>query len=160
MENQTHLSPPWEGLERKLAALFALDKEVSVEAKFSDAAKDIDIRVDNPAKAEALGELLPCEVEFGNVKVAVNVIPCNKSSVASLLRTAFAGNLALKGVTVVKDMTFAEFEPRAVQFWNDDFGTPHGVSTALLETLASETLTGPAMQGVAITSAYIDKEHE
>lgn len=158
MENQTHLSPPWEGLQRKLAALFAQDSEVTVESTFAADKKHIDVRVDNPAKAGALGYLLPEKVEFGNVRVVIDVIPAKKPSVASLLRAAFVGNPALKGVTVVKDMTFAEFEPRAVQFWNDDFGNPHGVSTALMETLASETLTGPAMQGVAITSAYIDKE--
>lgn len=164
MEKQVTISAPWEAHKRKLEALFAQDSEVTVEATFTAEERHIAIRVENPAKAEALGYLLPTEVEFGNVKVAINVIPANKPTVASLLRTAFAGNPALKGVTVVKGafdtnaVTYAEFEPRVVQYWNDDLSNPHGVTTTLMETLAADVLTGPGAEGATITSAYIDKE--
>lgn len=150
MEKQVKLSTPWATHERKLKALFAKDPEVHVEGVFTDEEKHIDIRVDSPAKGEALALLLPEEVDFGGVKVAINVVPANKATVASLLKTAFAGSPALEdvselpGVFDTNTLTYAEFAPTVVQYWNDDLSSPHGVTTTLFQDLAKDLLTGVA----------------
>ena len=157
------LSTPWAAYARKVQALFLGDEEVTVTWVLKEDEKHVDVRVRNAAKAEALGYLLPCEVDFGAVKVAVNVTPENdeneeKPRAASLLRTAFAGNPVLERVTVVKGDaakfggTYAEFRFGGEQFWNGDLSNPKGRTTMLYQDLASEVLTGEGMGGVLITT--------
>lgn len=153
------LSSPWAEHASKIKALFARDPQVTVSGDFEGEEKSITVRVANALKAEAIAELLPTSVNFGNVRVEIAVVPANDPApIKSLLVSAFAGNPALERVTETRDAhgypaIYAEFAPNVAQFWNDDMGNPQGVSSFLLADVAREVLTGEAMQGTPITTA-------
>lgn len=139
------LSSPWETLARKFKALFDGDDEVTVTPDFRNENRTIRIFVNNSAKAAALEKIVPSEFSLGNVVVAVAVVPGNSAdTIGATLRTAFAGNPNFAGVTEIRPegcantVTYAEFSPEVVQFWNDDLGNPHGVTSTLFAALASE----------------------
>lgn len=143
----TRLSPPWVTFRKELAALFAEDPEVFVEAApGNDTA--ILVRVcGNPAKADALGKLLPSERDFGGTKVTISVTPDNDTSTEAIVRTAFAGNPALVEVDTYTDalghpVTYAFFAPVAEQYYNDDASHPDGLTTRLVQDIARDALTG------------------
>lgn len=140
-----NLSPPWETLARKFKALFDGDDEVTVSLDVRDENRTIRIVVNNLAKAAALERIVPPEFSLGNVVVAVAVVPGNSAdTIGTTLRNAFAGNPNFVGVTEIRPdgctntVTYAEFSPEVVQFWNDDLGNPRGVTSTLFATLASE----------------------
>lgn len=145
--NQAKLSPPWADYYNQLRELFANDREVTIDTA-PDNDKAVLVRVTgNPAKADALGKLLPPAVEFGGVKVTIAVVPDNEISLEGLIRTAFAGNAALSDVVTSTDafgtpVTYALFAPRAVQYFNDDISHPEGRTTRLLQDVARNVLTG------------------
>ena len=156
--NNLDLSSPWETLARKYKALFAGDAEVTVTPDFRGDNRTIRIYVNNAAKAAALEKIVPKEVALGNVKVAVAVIPGNDTeTIAATLRTAFAGNTAFSRVTEIRPqgcintITYAEFEPSVVQFWNDDLGNPRGITSELFANIAYDCLDADC--GATFTTA-------
>lgn len=137
-----NLSSPWLTYYHKLQALFNRDPEVTVvldEDKY-----EIKLFVDNAAKADALTQLLPEEVVFGNVTLTVTVVPSNKVTPAiALFQQAFKGNPALaytKTVTGVGDVPFSYvvFDKTVVQFFNDDMSDVDGKCSTLYQDIAKE----------------------
>jgi hypothetical protein len=136
------LSAPWVIYANKVAALFDGDQEVEVE--YDNDAREVTIRVANATKADAISKLFPEEVEFGNVKLYIEVVPANEDqSNAALFRRAFAGNLNVADVVtvdgvLVNDPTYVVFEPEVVQFYSDNGGDINGLTSTLYETIAKE----------------------
>ena len=141
---QLKLSTPWDTLARKMQAIFDGDDEVTVTPDFRGDNRVIRIYVASPAKAVALGRLLPGEIALGSVKVTIAVVSVNgEPTVAALMRTAFAGNPNVARVTEVpmrdgSEATYVEFKPEVAQFWNDDLSNPGGVTSGLLADFAKE----------------------
>ena len=142
-KEKVSLSSPWVLYYRKLQAFFEQDPEVEVklEEQYEPA---IHIYVDNAKKAEALEELLPEEMNFGNIKVPVIVIPSNnQTSKLDLLKIALEGNDAVVDIETIEGVftnpiSYIVFEKEVVQYYADDLGDLHGVNSTLYQDLAKE----------------------
>lgn len=143
MEKDLKLGTPWAIYAGRVEKLFAADNAVEVEYD-NDACK-LTLRVDGQGKAEAIERLLPSTVDYGNVKLAIEVVPSNgEISEAEAFRVAFAGNPALvdviEGCGLVGDIDFALFAPEAVQLHEDDISEYGGITTLTVKELAESVL--------------------
>ena len=139
------LISPWVDYYRKLEALFAEDPGVKV--LLNNKHPEIKILVEDGGKAEALQELLPMNVTYGNVNVAVTVVPANAKALGDALvdkiQKAFEGNEALVGIYSVEGIfanpiNYVVFKPKVVQYFNDDLSDAHGIRSTLYQELAKE----------------------
>lgn len=147
-EYNLNLCPPWIIYFQKLDALFGKDPDIHIGFDEHDDCK-INIRVDRPSKAEALRQLLPSEVFFGNVKVTVCVIPANAMNRGriNLIAAAFEGNPIYDGVVnydqttpMMGDNYYVMFKKKVAQFYGDNLGDPNGNMSFLYRDLAEEIL--------------------
>ena len=131
------LTAPWYEHQKKLAAMFELDEEVSVSpvsdaAPENDYSKNISVMVSNHAKAAALGKILKKSVEFGGVTLNVTVVDVSaEETPAELAKAAFAYNRMVHDVRTDTDAAGAEhtyviFESDVMQFFNDDLSDYQG----------------------------------
>ena len=157
MNRKLGLSAPWDECARKATALFEGDDEVTIVADYRNPDdRKIKFYVNNAAKADALGKLLPPEYKFGNVVVKIEIDPGNAAeSPATIAKAAFAGNPnvagIVEGVVGPNPVVFAEFNPDVVQYWNDNLGNPAGIQTALMEDIAKSVLRADC--GIVFTTA-------
>ena len=90
--------PPWTIIMRKFEALFDGDPQIACNCDFSGSTPSIVLACNNGDKVAALLQILPTEVNFGNVtlKVAVDGTPSNHAftSKVELFDTVFKGNPA------------------------------------------------------------------
>jgi len=141
MSKKTKLSPPWIIFYRELEVLFGGDPGITI--KYDEKKNIVELYVENENKADALTQLLPEEKYFGNVVVKIKVIPANtlKSKKVSLFEDAFAGNSAFSfaesvGGLYTNDIDYIVFQPKIVQFYDDDLGDFHGLKTTLYQDIA------------------------
>lgn len=138
------LSPPWWEYYHKLYALFGQDPEIHMN--FEDDDKVIKMYVDNPAKAEGLAKIIPSEMDFGNVKVTINVIPSDKAeSMEQVYKTIFNGNPVFSDAVEVDEpglphMCYIVFKPEIVQFYDDNLCDLNGNMTTLHQDIAGDVL--------------------
>lgn len=139
------LSSPWVQYATKVSKLFERDPNVAVE--FDNEAMELKLLVEGQTKASAIDDLLPDEVEFGNVTLKVIVIPANSENPRiDLVRKAFEGNPIVEGIHTVADIPLLEgnsyvvFKPEVVQFFVDDLGEYDGVTSTLYENIAEEIM--------------------
>lgn len=151
------LAAPWQILLSEIKALFKGDPEIEI-AVTGDYA--IEIRAATQTKADALAQLLPPSYHFGNVTVAITVIPGNAKgeSTGSIARDAFAGNAAVTDIADVSvpgggRFTYVLFKPEIVQFYNDDLSSL-GLCTTFYAAIAQDTLLEPT--GVFYCTAPLD----
>ena len=139
------LISPWVDYSRKLEALFSGDPGVKV--LLNNRHPEIKILVEDGEKAEALQELLPMNVTYGNVNVAITVVPANGKTLSAgrvdKVQKAFEGNEALAGIYSVEGIfanpiNYVVFKPWVVQYFNDDLSDAHGVRSTLYQELAKE----------------------
>ena len=104
-------------------------------------------------------KILPKEITFGGItlKVAVDGTPSNRAftNKKELFEVAFSGNPAFAyAVSPVDDgynwfsMVYVVFNNTVVQFFADNLNDCHGIISTLYQDIATELLTGPAVQGV------------
>lgn len=162
MEERLTLVSPWVNFKKEIEVLFARDMEVDVE--FVDGEeKVIMLRVDNYTKAEALKRIMPKEKTFGNVVVRIEVIPANTPDDWSVLDTfgeAFKMNCAFHGVkesaTPFGTFRYVMFDPKVVQYQNDDIGDANRIKSTLYQEIAKDVFADTA-QGVHFcTSRYYE----
>lgn len=151
--------PPWTIAIRKLEALFDGDPQIAFNCDFTGVQPVVVLSCNNGDKVAALDQILPEEVNFGNVslKVAVDGTPSNRTftSKVELFDTAFKGNpVYAYSVCPAEEgyqwigTTYVVFNNCVVQFAADNLNDCHGVISTLYETIADELLTGPATEGV------------
>ena len=151
--------PPWTIAIRKLEALFDGDPQIAFNCDFAGVQPVVVLSCNNGDKVAALDQILPEEVNFGNVslKVAVDGTPSNRAftSKVDLFDTAFKGNpVYAYSVCPAEEgyqwigTTYVVFNNCVVQFAADNLNDCHGVISTLYETIADELLTGPATEGV------------
>lgn len=143
MENTFKMVSPWVEYYRKVETLFKQDPAVTT--MFDEDKKEILLYVNGAVKADALSQLLPTEVEFGNVIVKIKVIPANDNrQPIDLIRDAFSGNKALEDIFIAhvasNDFNFVIFRKEVVQYWNDNLGDAHGIRSTLYQELAKEVI--------------------
>ncbi len=139
------LSPPWITFYREVQAMFKNDPDVKV--MFNDTDDSVNVYVEDPDKADAISQVLIPEKEFGNVKVAVNVVPANNTELLGdsnlpLFQRVFKGNSALAFTTEEQlglwTMAYVVFKPEIVQFFNDDLSDVHGLASMLYADIAKD----------------------
>lgn len=139
MEN-VKLSPPWDEYVKKITHLFEQDDDIHICNKD----RELDIYVDNTDKYEALTHLFPEEKVFGNVSLAIKIIPANEKekTTRDYIKNLFKGNCAVTNIEDVSvgtnTMTFIEFEKVIVQYYNDNLADLHGNRTTVMEQIARE----------------------
>lgn len=151
--------PPWTIVIRKFEALFDGDPLIACNCNFSGAEPSIVLACGNGDKTAALQQILPDEIDFGNVKLKVMVdgTPSNKAftSKVELFETAFKGNPAFAYAVCPAEegymwigTTYVVFKNCVVQFAADNLNDCHGIISTLYQDIAEELLRGPATQGV------------
>ena len=151
--------PPCTIAIRKLEALFDGDPQIAFNCDFTGVQPVVVLSCNNGDKVAALDQILPEEVNFGNVslKVAVDGTPSNRTftSKVELFDTAFKGNpVYAYSVCPAEEgyqwigTTYVVFNNCVVQFAADNLNDCHGIISTLYETIADELLTGPATEGV------------
>lgn len=135
------LSSPWMEYYRKLEAMFQYDEDIHLV--MDNDQPEIKIFVDNPVKADALAKLLPVEKEFGNVKLAITVIPADiEATKLNLLKWAFSGNPVLNYIlpsdTPFGTFNYVVFSKEVVQYFNDNMRDLNGNTSTLYESLARD----------------------
>ena len=158
-DTRLKILPPCTIVIRKLQALFDGDPQIAFNCDFSGVHPTVTLACNNGDKVAALLQILPQEVNFGNVtlNVIVDGIPSNRAftSKVELFDTAFKGNPAYAYSTCPAEegymwigTTYVVFNNCVVQFAADNLNDCHGVISTLYETIATELLTGPATTGV------------
>ena len=135
-------APPWITFVSELEQMFKYDAEVHVV--YDNDEKEVKLWVDSAPKAAALMELLPSEKTFGNVTLAVTIVPANGTTPvnkADLFRAAFKGNGAFAFAKTIlgvftNDMTYVVFKNRVVQYWDDNLGDIYGQRSTLYQEIA------------------------
>ena len=158
-EPRLKILPPWTIVIRKFEALFDGDPQIACNANFSGAEPSIVFACNNGDKVAALQQILPEEIDFGNVKltVAVDGVPSNRAftSKVELFDVAFKGNPAYAySICPAEEgymwigTTYVVFKNYVVQFAADNLNDCHGIISTLYQTIAEELLTGEATAGV------------
>ena len=103
------------------------------------------------SKADALAQLLPSEVVFGNIKVKIVVKPSNEGgNVRAWIVAAFSSNPYFVEATHIEPSKlspggdYALFAPEAVQFWADSLFNPNGLVTQTIEDLVKDVFVDNA----------------
>lgn len=142
-EVKTELSPPWIEHARKIYALFRHDPQITVV--YDSDKPEVRLLVSDRAKAQALTDLLPSSKKFGNVELAITVVPPNVDTNPDFLTAAFKGNPAFRKVVHIDDVfcnpvSYVVLSNHVVQYFNDDLGSADGVRSALYEEIARDIL--------------------
>lgn len=151
--------PPWSIYINKIEALFDGDPQIACNTNYESSNPSIVLACNNGDKVTALQQILPSEVEFGNIKLKIEVdgIPSNRAfaNKKELFDVAFAKNPAYAySVSPADDgyqwfsMVYVVFKNCVVQFFADNLNDCHGIISTLYQDIAEEILTGEAVQGV------------
>ena len=142
-----NMSAPWYVYYNELCALFKEDKEVHIV--YDEMDQIINIYVENQAKADAMDEVIPKVMTFGNVDLEINIVPANKlcarKSKGNLFEDLFFDNPICTDVVTVEGIftnpiTYVIFRKEVVQYYNDDLGDAHGVCSTLYQDIAKRVL--------------------
>ena len=149
-----NLSSPWVTYYREVCEMFKNDPEVHVVYKGDE--NKICIYVDKTEKAEAIAQLMPDSIEYGNVKTIIEVIPANgelkllnvgQLNYVSVFETAFKDNPAFSFAKKVQgilsnSIIYIVFKNKVVQYFNDDLGDVYGQCSTLYQDMASRVFKG------------------
>jgi len=151
-----NLVAPWDEYYNKMAAFFKDDPYVTV--LYDEEEKHIKLLVNESFKAEALSRVLKTELEFGNVKLLVSVIPVNDipkdvksyfdhmgadESYCTLYVHAFNDNDIYAYVRKFEgimdfDAVYVVFKKKVIQYYNDNIGDLNGMKSTLAEYIARD----------------------
>lgn len=140
------LSSPWVQYYHQVEAFFKQDKEVKVV--YDETENVLSFYVADPAKAAALGQILPYEKQWGNVILKIQVIPANKqtvlrSSPISVWAAAFKNNPIVDDIQIIKnlytnDLTYIIFRKEVVQYFTDSLADFYGQRSTLYQDIAED----------------------
>ena len=158
-EPRLKILPPWTIVIRKLEALFDGDPQIAFNTDFSGMHPAVILSCNNGDKVAALYQILPEEINFGNVTLDIEIdgTPSNRAftSKVELFKTAFKGNPAFADAVCPAEegyqwigTTYVIFKNCVVQFAADNLNDCHGIISTLYQTIAEELLTGEATSGV------------
>ena len=159
MDVRLKLSPPWTIYVKQLEALFDGDPQIACNVNLDGSDPSIILACSNGDKVTALQQILPTEVDFGNVVLTVGIdgVPSNRTfkTKKELFDVAFEKNPAYAYSVSPADngyawfsMTYAVFKNCVVQTFADNLNDCHGIISTLYEDIAREVLAGDAVQGV------------
>ena len=149
-----NMSSPWVIYYREVQAMFQHDREVHVI--FDEDAVTLKIYVECASKAEALGQLFPPSMEFGNVTMDISIIPANVTNgnrvrgkrkyvsvPLDIFEAAFDGNPIFCFTEEIdlgmsNRLRYVVFRKEVVQYFNDDLGSFFGMCSTLYENIARD----------------------
>lgn len=139
---KTHISSPWNSYVHKLEAFFEGDPNVKVE--YDSDNYTVKLMVNGVEKSDALTQLLPDKIIFGNITLKILVIPANNAekSRAELFRAALRGNSIFDGIIdlsssiVESPMVYVMFKKEVAQYFDDNLADPYGNNNCLYQDLA------------------------
>lgn len=144
------LEAPWETWCKELKALFEEDEDISVSDVYTpengmDADYVVAVQVRKHEKFLALDRLLPRVKCFGNVTLGIDLYDEENAevNVGALFATLFEGNPKFDAVRVRTDPTntdwvYVMFQPKVIQFHDDDISDYNGNWTGLAEEIARD----------------------
>lgn len=137
-------SAPWFIYYHQISSMFAPDPEINVT--FDEDSLEISLYVDNQSKASAISQILPEYKEFGKVKVRINVIPPDVNWKYEIIKKAFKGNPIVSDIQIIdmdelsNPMCFVIFKKEVVQYYSDNLGDYHGLTSTLYQDIAKEII--------------------
>lgn len=167
VNKNTELSAPWLVYWRKLCALFENDDEIDIGELCDNSLTDgyyVGISVCSHKKFEALQQLLPARLVFGNVELTTYIYETlndeEETDYRKLFTDLFDGNDIFDEFLTVIDHVgskhdFAVFKPRALQFYSDDISDPYGNKTMLTQDVARDVFTDMVGDDVKFTSSLM-----
>lgn len=169
--NNFKLEAPWNTYQKKIAALFAKDDEISVgdvvPVEDGDVNYALVITVDDFEKYVALDRLLPDVMTFGNVTLGVIVRGApgiEENDVCRLYRILFENNKSVHDILEASDQfggvhNFIRFKPEVLQFPDDNTSSYNGLWSGLAEDIAKE-LFWSEHRGIHFCTAPVEEfEH-
>ena len=137
------MSSPWVTYAREIHEMFGYDPEIRVE--YLEDKLEVRLYVENSDKADAIAQLLPPEKYFGGVSLKITVIPANRlgSQAKTLFDRAFSGNPVFAHTTEFQGlynqpMTYVVFKKRVVQYFSDNLGDEHALTSTLYQNIAQD----------------------
>lgn len=158
-EMRLKISPPWVTFINQVIALFDGDPQIACNVDYRSDCPSIALACNNGDKVNALLQILPSFVRFGNIDldIIIDGIPSNRvfTNKKELFEAAFSKNPAFayavspvdEGATWF-DMVYVVFKNCVVQFFNDNLNDCHGIVSTLYEDIARDVLTGEGVRGV------------
>jgi len=145
-QNKLKLSAPWYIYVRELRVLFGKDPGINIV--FDEDNLEVKLYVEDPEKAEAISQLLPCEQIFGAVSLKISVVPGNNltgAGRAALYSTAFKGNPIFSHCSEFQGLynqpiTHVVFKKEIAQYFSDDLGTEQGITSVLYQDVARDLI--------------------
>lgn len=144
------LSTPWATYRNKLNALFELDNCITVgDVVETGNGHELTIVVTDKDKYIALDRVMAKKIEFGNVVLTIN-LKLGDSSIADdyseLYKTLFSDNRIVKDIIIGKDFAgqdhcYVRFQPKVIQFFNDDISDYDGNWSGIAQDIAKEVFT-------------------
>lgn len=148
--NKFGIQSPWVTYWNKIKALFELDDQVDVTDIFPGTEDEFNYEftimvLNNHEKWIALTQILPAHMEFGNIKMKINISEnvADDHYTVEAFKKAFEGNRRVRDIKEVVDQAgyshnFVRFEPEVIQFYNDNLKDYNGNWSGLMQDIASE----------------------
>ena len=151
-----NLISPSDEYYNKMAAFFKDDPYTTV--LYDESEKHIELLVNEPFKAVALSQLLKTELDFGDAKLLISVVPTNDDAKDAIhyfkhmgvdedydVRYMHALNdndiysyvRSIKGMKGF-DAVYVIFKKKVIQYYNDNLGDLNGVKSTLAEYIARD----------------------
>lgn len=136
MSKELKLVSPWENFYKEIQIMF--EDDIDIDVVILDNVKTVKLYVDSATKADALMTLLPTEKVFGDLTVKIAVIPPNNQTKADVFARAFEGNPIFMDAAEARDFNYIFFRKKVVQYWNDNMGDGHGITSTLYQNIAKD----------------------
>lgn len=152
------LASPWVIYYEQVKALFGDDPDVVIY--YDDDAMELSLYVDSSLKASALEQLLPTEKQWGDTVLSIRVVPGNQQNklitvqyhmnepfeTSNLMYYALCDNPHFKDVIhldAMFDINYVVFKNEVIQYYSDNLGDPHGLTSTLAQDIAKEIFETP-----------------
>lgn len=158
MMMKLRLEAPWYTYQKKLGKLFELDEQIDVGEIYQPDDDEVDYAIDigvkNHKKFIALDRAMPNAVDFGNVRVRINLLDeenMEDDPAIELFKTIFEGNRLVKDIKELTDNlgithAYVRFYPEVIQFFDDDLSDYNGNWSGLAQNIAKEVFTGTSWE--------------
>lgn len=168
VEVKTTLEAPWYTYQKRIKALFDGDPDIVISDVDTESSDDgryyVHITVSNHKKYNALFNLLPEVVNFGNVRLFL-ILYDKENSMSNRtideVMDLFSDNPHVNQLIETEDATgarhlFVQFKPEVLQFYDDNTQSYDSVTSCLAEDIATECLEGTCA-GIHFCTAPVEK---
>lgn len=145
--DKVKLSPPWDGHMSMLASFFKGDGRVRVGGGTDKGVGTIEVF--DAKMYAALARVLRKNLRFGNVRLAIRLVPADGVNRAkgemtdiAALKVVLSKNPAFHKIvsrkTQVGNFVYVMFKPVVLMWYNDNFGSPYKQTASVYEIAAQK----------------------